>query len=102
MQKNKILRIIGFCIYLFLGYLVPGLVAGLFLISSISAIYTAVAYFIICCFLHFWFRKVARKIGLISKARIVWLERSLTIFGLGFWLILTFMILTKDVSLLLD
>ena len=96
MNKTKILIIIGFGIYLFLGILVPYLVILPFYAIKGFSIELAATYFAIGCFLHFWFRKVARKIGLISKTRIVWLERFSTIFALSYWLTNSFAILLKD------
>ena len=96
MDKTKILRIIGFGIYLFLGILVPYLLILPFYGIKGFSIELAATYFIFGCFLHFWFRKVARKIGLISKTKIVWLERFSTIFALGYWLTNSFLILLKD------
>ena len=95
MDKTKILRIIGFGIYLFLGILVPYLLILPFYAINGFSIELAATYFAIGCFLHFWFRKVARKIGLISKTKIVLLERFSTIFALGYWLTNSFLILLK-------
>ena len=95
MNKTKILIIIGFGIYLFLGILVPYLVILPFYAIKGFSIELAATYFTIGCFAHFGFRKFARKIGLINKEKKVW-EGSITIFAFIYWLTNSFLILLKD------
>ena len=100
MNKTKILRIIKFGIYLLLGFIMPYLIlVPFYVITTIETFYLAAIYLTIGCFLHFGVRKLARKIGLINKEKIAWLETFLSIFAFAYWLSGSFLILMKNYSM---
>ena len=87
--KNKINRIIGFGIYLILGFALPWFIATftvLFLDYKGYEFIVAIIFLTIMYFAHYKFRNIARNIGLINKQKIYWLERTVNIFALFLWI----------------
>ena len=95
--KIKIIKIIGFGIYLILGFTIPWVFAYFFhfLPYENNEYIVAIIYLIIGGFVHFGFKNIARKIGLINKRKIYWLEWTLTISALFLWIFYTFVLLVK-------
>ena len=98
MGKIKIFKIIGFGIYLVLGFTLP-FVFGTFFVLFLSykgiEYIVAIIFLIIGYFAHYRFRNIARKIGLINKRKIYWLERTLNICALFLWIVNAMNILIK-------
>ena len=99
--KIKILTIIKFVIYLVLGVTIPFLFCAFFSILSYenNELTIAIIYLIFGGFAHFGFRNLGRKIGLISKRKIYWLEWTLTISALFFWLLNALVLVVKYYSM---
>ena len=98
LNKTKIIQIIKFGIYLILGFTLP-FVFGTFIVLLLSykgiEYIVAIIFLIIGYFAHYRFRNIARKIGLINKRKIYWLERILNICALFLWIVNAMNLLTK-------
>jgi len=95
--KIKIFKMIGFGVYLVSGFTTPLVFAYFFhfLPYENNEYIVAIIYLIIGGFVHFGFKNIARKIGLINKRKIYWLEWTLTISALFLWIFYTFVLLVK-------
>ena len=96
LQKNKILRIIGFGIYLLLGFFAPLFLLLLweefYLTLNLPknyAFFSGLIYLIIGHFSHYKFRNLAKQIGMINKKRKEGLENFLTFLAFSYWLTLS-------------
>ena len=98
LNKTKIIQIMKFGLYLILGFTLP-FVFGTFFVLFLSykgiEYIVAIIFLIIGYFAHYQFRNIARKIGLINKRKIYWLERTLNICALFLWIVNAMTILIK-------
>ena len=97
MGKIKIFKIIGFGIYLILGFALPVVFGSLFYFFSYKGFeyIVAIIFLIIGYFAHFKFKNIARKIGLINKRKIYWFERTINITALFLWIVNAINLLAK-------
>ena len=95
--KIKIIKIIGIGIYLILGFTLPWVFAYFFyfLPYENNELIVAIIFLIIGYFAHFGSKNIARKIGLISKRKIFWLEWTFNISALFLWILNAFALLIK-------